>query len=88
MNKLERSGYGIARSKPKQVPEWVYQVGLVLLVLFCLAYCADNVFGFTDIAHAAAIQPIHDNAYYCELVRSGEAVQGATAKEIKSVCAN
>lgn len=87
LTEREQKAYGRAAAKA-ETPEWFYQLALTLLVLFCLAYCADNVFHLTNVAHAAPVQPVRGNAYYCQFVKAGEAVRGASAREITKLCGN
>lgn len=69
----------------RPMPEWAIDLTLAIAFLFVLSYTCDNVLHLTSIAHAETTG-IHQNSYYCPMVRAGEPVQGATAKQLKKVC--
>lgn len=57
----------------------------ILLILFILAFIADNFLGMTNVAKA---EPLHDNAYYCQQWKEGEMVMGADSKQMQELCDN
>lgn len=75
--------YEISHAKHERVKEILLAI---LLILFVLAFIADNLLGMTSIARAETKPVIHQNDYYCHLIANGEGVVGADSEEIKSVC--
>lgn len=77
-------------SQRKYQPLWKSLVAIIIGVLigfFLAAFVADNILGLTNIARAETIEPTHDNAYYCKLIKeTGEGVIGADQKEITKLC--
>lgn len=55
-----------------------YIVIAILLTLFMIAFFVDNFTGATTIARAAEPEVIHQNDYYCQVIKeTGEDVKGA-----------
>lgn len=75
----------LKRHGKRELPDWIVLTALILEIFFVAAYLSDNVLHLTSVAHAA-YQPVNTLQIYCQDVKAGEEVRGATAKELKKLC--
>lgn len=89
----ERAAFKVKQPRTTQSLELL---GLIVLILFLIAFCVDNFTNLTTVtpAHAATLtESTHQNAYYCDQLAHASSnapmlVIGATNAQLKAVCAN